>query len=279
MTPFIVVIAIASLFFLAPLPSAFAVSTRADGEETARLLAALLDAGRMVIEHNQAMIDDPRRGNKGFTPEVFERQLIEEFRLRTGIDMARLKSLEQEPQLPGLARELLPALIQASKEVVTEAQIVINQRGIGYKNFIPATFGSQAASRFSKRTQVTLKQTALNPRNPKNEPDPYEAAILRRLSTQKQAGTTSSEVTEGNGGVLTDPWKTGLRQSSVDEGQGGVQTLRVLMPIYYTTGCLICHGMPAHELDIAGYPKEGAQEGELAGAISVTIPLERSTRR
>ena len=39
--------------------------------------------------------------------------------------------------------------MRTSKEVVADAQFVINQRGIGYKNFIPATFGSQAARKFS----------------------------------------------------------------------------------------------------------------------------------
>ena len=52
----------------------------------ARLIGQLLSAGRVVIERNQALIDDPEKGDKGFTPDVFERQLIDEFRLRSGIE-------------------------------------------------------------------------------------------------------------------------------------------------------------------------------------------------
>ena len=52
---------------------------RAEAEETARLLAKLLQAGRLVIEQNQTLIDDVHRGDKGFTPEVFERQMYEVF--------------------------------------------------------------------------------------------------------------------------------------------------------------------------------------------------------
>ncbi|MGH7165920.1 MAG: Tll0287-like domain-containing protein [Nitrospiraceae bacterium] len=224
-----------------------AAVAREEAEDTARLLAALLDAGRVVVDRNQALIDDPRKGQKGFTPEFFEGQLRSEFRERTGVDLGHL----DPARVPPLARELLPALVQASKEVVSDAQVVINQRGIDYKNFIPATFGSQAAARFSRQSSVRLKQTALHPRNPKNTPDAYETAVLRRLATQPSLSAPISEL--------------------ADEGK----TLRVVSPIYYTKDCLKCHGGQSGEFDISGYPKEGAREGDLAGAISVTIPLDR----
>ena len=224
---------------------------REDAEQTAHLLATLLEAGRVVVDRNQTLIDDPHKGKKGFTPEVFERQLVEEFRRQTGVDLTHLEAA----RVPPLARELLPMLIQASKEVVSDAKVVINQRGVGYKNFIPATFGSQAAARFSGKSRVRLKQTALLARNPKNEPDPYEAAALRRLAAQPSPPKMISELT--------------------DEGK----TLRVLNPIYHTKDCLKCHGGPPGELDISGYPKEGAREGDLAGAISVSIPLLEGARR
>jgi general secretion pathway protein A len=223
---------------------------RAEAEETARLLAKLLQSGRLVIEHHQTVIDDPHRGDKGFTPEFFEQQLREEFRQRTGIDLAALSQKPATFGVPPLARELLPALIEASKEVVRDAQVVINQRGIGYKNFIPATYGSQAATRFSKRSHVQLKQTAIQPRNPKNEADEYESSVLRWLSGRPNGEAYVSELTESG------------------------TTLRVMMPIYYLRECLACHGEPKGEWDISGYPREGAREGDLAGAISVRIPLD-----
>lgn len=223
---------------------------RAEAEETARLLAKLLQSGRLVVEQNQTLIDDPHRGDKGFTPEVFEQQLIREFRQRTGIDLSAVDRTPPSILLPPLARQLLPALVQASKEVVNDAQVVINQRGIGYKNFIPATYGSQTAARFSKRSHVQLKQTTLQPRNPKNYPDEYEASVLKWLAGRPRSEAYVSELTE--------------------EGR----TLRVVMPIYYVKDCLKCHGEPKGELDISGYQKEGAKEGDLAGAISVTAPLD-----
>ncbi|MGH7231153.1 MAG: Tll0287-like domain-containing protein [Nitrospiraceae bacterium] len=244
----ILIIIVAGLILLSPqvVPGA----TLFEAEETARLIAALLDSGRKVIDQNQGLINDRRKGHKGFTPEVFERQLVEEFRTRTGVDLTRLSAA----RLPPVAGELLRALVSAGKAVVADAQAVINQRGVGYKNFIPATFGSQAAERFSAASHVHLKQTTLQPRNPKNAPDPYEEAVLRRLITQPGQSVTISNVT--------------------DEGK----TLRVLTPIYYTRDCLMCHGAPAGELDVSGFPKEGATDGDLAGAISVMIPLDDARR-
>jgi general secretion pathway protein A len=220
--------------------------TSFQAEETARLIAALLSTGRVVIDRNQTLIDDPNKGDKGFTPEAFERQVIKEFRARTGVDLTK----PTLSHLPSETTNLLRALLEASKEVVAAAQPVINQKGVGYKNFIPATFGSQVAGRFSARSGVQLKQTTLEPRNPKNAPDQYEEAVLRRLLTQPSQSVTISGMETGN------------------------KTLRVLTPIYYTKDCLTCHGGPAGEMDISGYRKEGAEEGDLAGAISVSIPLD-----
>jgi hypothetical protein len=239
-----VLLPLTGIFWLASHVSASV--TLFEAEETARLIAALLDSGREVIDRNQTLIDDPHKGKKGFTPEVFEGQLIDEFRTRTGVDLNNLKTA----RIPPTTSDLLHALIEASKAVVADAQAVINQRGVGYKNFIPATFGSQAAARFSAKSQVRLKQTTLQPRNPKNAPDSYEEAVLRRLAAQPTQSVTVSGMAD-------------------DE-----KTLRLLTPIYYTKDCLKCHGTPVGEVDISGYPREGAQEGDLAGAISVTIPLE-----
>lgn len=222
---------------------------RVEGEETARLLAQLLSAGRIVIDHNQTLIDDPHRAEKGFTPEAFEQQVIQQYREMTGIDLSNLQQTTPSIVVPPLARELLPAFLEASKDVVRDAQLVINQRGVGYKNFIPATYGSQAARRFSQRSHVRLKQTALHPRNPKNEPDEYEASVLQWLSGRPRADAYVSELTDNRA------------------------TLRVIMPIYYERECLKCHGEPKGDLDISGYPKEGHKEEGLAGAITVTMPI------
>lgn len=223
----------------------WAEDSHKEHEHTAQLLTTLLNAGRVVVEENQTLINDPSKGDKGFTPDVFEHLLRDRFLQQTRID------LKQPPSsLTPHAKELLAALLLASKEVVGDAQFVINQRGIGYKNFIPATFGSQAARKFSNRSHVTIKQTTLTPRNLKNTPDPYEEAVLRQLAHQT---------------AVTTP---------IVEWINGGQLLRTMMPIYYAEDCLTCHGNPKGILDISGYPREGARAGELAGAISIQIPVD-----
>jgi len=229
---------------LVSLNDGWAQTHREESELTAQHLATLLNVGRLIVERNQALINDPQKGNKGFSPETFEQQMVDEFFRQTTIDLRHLPS-----HLPALAKELLPTLLESSKNVVADAQLVINQRGIGYKNFIPATFGSQAARKFSNRSPVKMKQTALNPRNLKNTPDAYEEQVLKRMATQPASNTPVAE------------W--------IDDGK----TLRVLTPMYYSQDCLACHGSPKGILDISGYPREGAREGDLAGAISVQIPL------
>jgi hypothetical protein len=225
--------------------SGWSQTAQKEAEQTAALLATLLNAGRVVIERNQPLINDSGRGEKGFTPEVFERLVLDEFLQQTQINLKHAPSA-----MPSQAKDLLSLLLITSKEVVADAQFVINQRGIGYKNFIPATFGSQAARKFSKRSNVMIKQTALDPRNLQNAPDAYEEMVLKRL-TSRPASTTP-----------------------IVEWIDGGRLLRTVLPIYYSEDCLACHGNPKGILDISGYPREGAQVGELAGAISIQIPSD-----
>ncbi|TLY23864.1 MAG: DUF3365 domain-containing protein [Nitrospirae bacterium] len=232
------------VFFLMWSCISWAQAPREEIENTAQHLATLLNVGRLIVQRNQALINDPRIGNKGFTPEVFERQVLDEFIRETHIDLF-------SSHLPSLAKELLPVLLQSSMEVVADAQLVINQRGIGYKNFIPATFGSQAARKFSNRSYVKIKQTALNPRNLKNMPDAYEENLLKRLATKLPVDASFTEWIDNE------------------------TTLRSVTPIYYSQDCLVCHGNPKGILDISGYPREGAKEGDLAGAISIQIPVNK----
>lgn len=222
-----------------------------DASDTARLVAILLDAGRVTVAKNQQLINDPGKGDKGFTSAVFEKQVIAEFQQRTGI---ALDNLENEG-IPAMAKPLLARLLEESKKTVASYQTVINMPGLKYKGLIPATFGTETAKRFQNWSGVYLKQTAPEPllRNPKNKPDTYEAAGFQRFA--------GSPAQRGSDAVL----------SEVVEDE---QSVRVMLPLFYGKACLACHGEPKGERDISGYPREGAKEGDLGGAISVKIPLK-----
>ena len=217
-------------------------------EQTARLLAILLDSGRAVVNDNQARLDDPHTADKGFTPDVFERQLIDMFQVRAGINIRELPMAKLTARTKHLLRELLVA----SKDVVAGVQQDINRRGIGYKGFIPAVFGERAAARFSAKTGVRLKQTSLTPRNPANRPDGYEQMALDAFAKPAY------------------PREQVISDLATDSG-----SLRLMFPLYTTRQCLDCHGEPKGNLDRTGYPREGLVLGQNAGAISVLLPVTR----
>jgi Protein of unknown function (DUF3365) len=215
-------------------------------ETTARLLAVLLDSGRNVINEHLVLSNEQEKTEDDFTPDLFERQLLDVFRSRSGTD---LRDLDMA-RIPAGAKKLLKELVLVSKQVVVEAQPEINRRGGGFKEFIPAIFGARVGTRFTERTHVRLKQTALVPRNPLNAPDTGERAALEAFADPSYPlEKVISEVTAKSG------------------------SLRLMFPLYTTRKCLDCHGDPKGELDRTGYPREGLRLGQNAGAISVVIPI------
>jgi Protein of unknown function (DUF3365) len=216
-------------------------------ETTARLLAILLDSGRNVINEHQVVSDDQEKPKQDLTPDMFERQLLEVFRSRSGTDLRHLETA----RVPARAKKLLKELKSVSRQVVAEAQPEINRRDGGRKEFIPAIYGVRVATRFTERTHVRLKQTALEPRNSLNAPDAIERTALEAFADPSYPlEKVISEITTASG------------------------SLRLMFPLYTTRKCLDCHGEPKGELDRTGYPREGLKLGQNAGAISVVIPIQ-----
>jgi general secretion pathway protein A len=226
-----------------------AVLASEDAVETGRLLAILLDAGRVVVGANQPLINDKDKGDKGFSPDVFETQLKTKFKERAGVDLYGIEAAA----VPAQAKKLLPELVRASTQTVADNQTLINTKGKAFKGFTPAHFGTQAAAKFTAKTGVYLKQTTTTAllRNPKNKPDDYEAKVLQQFA---------------------DPGYPRQGEKIVSGVVDGGKATRVLLPLFYGKNCLGCHGEPKGETDISGYKKEGAKEGDLGGAISVKVP-------
>jgi len=228
-------------------PRGITIQEKLELAETARLLAVLLDSGRVVVGRAQLAINNPRLENKGFSSSVFETQLRTEFLARTGHD---LRNLAPAP-LPDVAKPLLVRLSFFMQKAVQDAQALINQKGIGFKGFIPATFGTKVAEQFSKDAGLKLRQIGppgVAPRNPNNKPDEQEEQALR--AAQKSHPRVGDHVIE---------------QQLPNDG------VRVLLPLFYKKACLACHGKPKGDLDISGYDKEGFKEGDLGGAISIVL--------
>ena len=215
-----------------------------DEAETAELLIALIKAGRAVVSEHQTLINDPSKGNKGFTDEFLGREIIEKFKVATRIDLSRPNGVPQSG--------LLLTMLETEREVVRESQVVINKQGVAFKGFIPAVFARKAGLKFHKKTGIKVKLTGTNYRFPGNKPDDFEAEVLR---------------------MFADPRHPKGQQYAKATMVNGKPVMRVMDPEYAGPTCLPCHGGPKGERDITGMKKEGWKEGELAGAISVVMPM------
>ena len=242
------IIAAASMVVAVPLLSG---RTQADekGEiELAMSLAKMLQAGRSVVSLNQDLINDPERSDKGLTGEVVLAAAIEEYKKETSQDPLALDPASREGRL-------LRAEMDAIKEVVDESQRLINEKGLGFKGFIPAVFGRLVTERLKEKVEAELAIKVTAPpalvRNRKSRPDQWEREIIETK-------------------FLSPPWTRGaiFSQALNDRDR---DAFRVMVPEYYSASCLSCHGSPKGEIDITGYPKEGASEGDLGGIISITL--------
>lgn len=234
---------------IAPVTPVRAEATTVLEEERIALnLAAMLRSARAVIAENQELINDPADGDKGLTGDAVVAAAIEKYTAATGQDPRAL-------DVGSLEGRLLDAQLSAIKDVIDEHQGLFNRPGVAFKGFVPAVFGRLVNERFaqlvgdSARVKVTAPPALV--RNRKARPDAWEA--------EQMAGPLAS-VDREHDRVVT---------AAVEVK--GRDAVRVLVPEYYSAGCLSCHGEPKGELDITGYAKEGGQLGDLGGAISITL--------
>ena len=216
--------------------------------ETALKLASLLRSARSVIAANQDLINAPSGSDKGLTGERVLEVATEAYLAANGV--APLHDGQD-------AREarLIDAQMNAIREVMTANQATINQDGVGFKGFVPAVFGRLVNERFSELVgdEAIIKVTAPIEliRNRKALPDEWETKIIREKLTASD-------------------WPQGQVFAAETE-RDGKAAFRVLVPEYFGEGCLSCHGSPAGDIDITGYPKEGGELGDLGGVISISL--------
>ncbi|MFO0773773.1 MAG: DUF3365 domain-containing protein [Nitrospiraceae bacterium] len=235
---------VGSLLFAGSLALIPAAVWASEEGETSELLIKLVKLGRGVVSEHQDLINDASKSGKGFTGDFLAAQVAERFRNQTKIDLSRGANLPQQ--------NVLLSLLEAEKEVVDDAQVVINKQGVGFKGFLPAIFARKTGERFYKKTGIRIKLTGNDYRNPNNRPDEFESDVLRLFSDARHPkGQQYAKATMLNGKPV----------------------YRLMDPEYATTSCLSCHGNPKGERDVTGMRKEGWKEGDLAGALSVVYPM------
>lgn len=150
--------------------------------------------------------------------------------------------------------QILDQEMRAVWEFIDANQMRIDTDADGnynFKNIYCAVAGKSVAAIFMRDTDYVVKYVSLEPRNKSSIADEYETVALESFKA-------SGEDTEVYSIETID----------------GKQVFRYTSPIYAERSCLSCHGEPAGELDITGYPKEGMQEGDLTGAISIIMPID-----
>jgi hypothetical protein len=238
---------------LGPVLLAVAVGGAARGAASddviiATSLADLLRSARTVISVNQDRINDPELGDKGLSGDAVVAAAIRTEMETTGADPRKADPKSVEGRL-------LAALEDAIREVMSANQSRLNQLGTGFKGFVPAVFGRMVAERFKidAKGEGEIKITAPPElvRNRKSLPDAMETDVIRHKFEETS-------------------WPKGQLYALTAVADGRPAT-RVLIPEYYGAACLSCHGEPKGQIDITGYPKEGAKLGDLGGVISITL--------
>ena len=215
---------------------------------TALLLADVLRAARTEIASQQPTINNKLVGDKGLTGGVIKEKVL-----------ARLHDAGKSDALSNPANvkegELVEAQLESIVEIIDENQPLINEKGIGFKGFVPAVFAQLVNERFGEKvgTIAELKVTAPLEfvRNRKAKPDQWELEVIETR-------------------FKSEDWKRGELFAEEADGKRG-EAFRVMVPEYYGDACLVCHGGPKGEVDVTGYPKEGGHAGDLGGSISVTL--------
>jgi len=212
--------------------------------EISHELTTLYRAARKVISVNQKHINDASIADKALSSKSVKQKTLANYLEASGksLDMASISKAQQ-------------AMISAVEDVMAENQELINEKGVGFKGFLPAIFARQVATKFSSKMagQMKIKLTAPKNyvRNRSNRPDKWEHNVIERMF--KKEGYEKGKAFSEEASVL------------------GKNAFRFILPEYYGKSCLGCHGKPKGEKDITGGKKEGGVLGELGGAISLTI--------
>ncbi|EEG77979.1 ATP-binding protein [Dethiobacter alkaliphilus] len=162
----------------------------------------------------------------------------------------RTKRAVATENMLGQARLITDQFISV-RTFMAAKQDIINYDSEGsfeFKYLNPAAVGRGVGEIFNEKSEYAFKQTRLEPRNAANTPDSFEIEQIKKLQEEP-----------------------GQEYLWAEDELDGTRVFRYLVPLYAEKECLDCHGTPAGEPDISGHLREGLEEGDFAGALSVVI--------
>jgi signal transduction histidine kinase len=148
--------------------------------------------------------------------------------------------------------QVLSQQMNAAWEFIEINQELIDTDSDGSYNFkgiYCAIAGKSIAARFTSVTDYEIRYISVTPRMQRALPDDFENEAYKAFS-------------EGQ-----------IEKYGIAEYEGE-DVFRYITPLYIKESCLQCHGEPAGEIDMTGYPKEGLKEGDIGGAISIIMPIQ-----
>lgn len=145
---------------------------------------------------------------------------------------------------------VLSAEIGAAWDYIDAVQPQINRATGETSGVYCAVAAKDIAKRFSAGSAYSIRYIRESPRNTEDAPDSFERKALAVFEE----------------GVVEEYY--GL------EHQGDSSVFRYVGLLEVEEGCLPCHGDPAGEEDVTGYAKEGMTEGDVAGAVSIVMPMD-----
>ena len=138
-------------------------------------------------------------------------------------------------------------------DYIDSQQTAINYNSNGkydFKGIYCSVAGKAIARRFTMQSNgYTIRYVRDNPRTPTDSPDSFERLAL-------------------------DAIYDGSQEYYDIAAFDSKESFRYVSVLRYKYGCLSCHGDPKGEPDETNYPKEGMAIGDVAGAISIIIPLD-----
>ncbi len=145
------------------------------------------------------------------------------------------------------------------REYLAETMAITNmEHNEATRMLMPAMAGNEIGKKFYNATGYQLRQVSSKYRNPENKPDKFEENAL----TEFEKNENLSEY-------------KGIDKIS------GQKVLRYLIPLYIEEACLKCHSAKETipEIIQEDYPEDRATDyvfGDLRGAISVAVPIDRA---
>lgn len=159
----------------------------------------------------------------------------------------------EEAELVQQARAL-SANMEAVWEFMNHNQDKINYDSAGnfeFKGLQCSIAGRSVGAYFTRDTDYSVRYVSDTPRNIADMPDDFEQAAIDAFRA--------------------DP---SLTEYYAFAEVNGRRVFRYTEPMTLAESCLSCHGEPAGEIDLSGYPREGLPEGYIYGVLSMQIPTE-----